>query len=170
MAYQVIVEHRRSEQTMLIQTQTYTGTKHGWLTVDEWTVDLQTGLTAKARDTVVRDTCTQHGWRLLGSDWEKDGDGRLLIQVLPEDWRQVLTHAVHRRSQLKAAYENSDLAWQLLVADTPRKGEPGYVSAIDIARIAEVTRHRIYQIQGFGKSPGKAVINDQPPIEPDLDE
>lgn len=160
MAYRLLLEHRRAEQAMLIRAQMYTGTTHGWLTVDEWVIDVPARMSVKARDAIVEQACTEHGWVLAGVDSDKDSDGRLIVQVLPADWQQILSNAVHRRAELKAAFETSDLAWQLLVADTPRKGEPGYVSAIDIAEIAGVTRHRIYQIQGFGKTPGKALLDD----------
>ena len=77
-----------------------------------------------------------------------------LLDMSAAERATVLTAATEHRAAQLAAYEAADLAWRVLVADTPRQGEPGYVGAIDIAKMAGLSRHRVYQIQGVGKTPG----------------
>ena len=79
-----------------------------------------------------------------------------MVPVRPADWRAVLAASTEHRAAQLAAYEAADLAWRVLVAGTPRQGEPGYVGAIDIAKMAGLTRYRVYQIQGVGKPPATA--------------
>ena len=140
---------------MLIQAQVDAGPPHGWVTVGEWTHPAPGRLTSKSRTALVRQICADHGWEIL-DDATVDDDVKDTISVLvrPTQWRHLLTEVTNRRAAQKAAYEAADLAWQTVVADTPRQGETGYVGAIEIANVAGMTRHRIYQIQGVGKKPG----------------
>ena len=153
-AAQLLLTHSPADQAMTFQAQVETGQPHGWVTVSRWTAPAPARLQAKTRAALVHSESAAHGWEPTTHDWTKDADGRHVIPVRPADWRAVLTAATEHRAAQLAAYEAADLAWRVLVADTPRQGEPGYVGAIDIAKMAGLSRHRVYQIQGVGKTPG----------------
>jgi hypothetical protein len=153
-AAQLLLTHSPADQVITFHAQVETGQPHGWVTVSQWTASTPSRLQAKARAELIRAESAAHGWEPTTQDWAKDADGRYVVPVRPADWRTVLTAATEQRAVQLAAYEAADLAWRVLVADTPRQGEPGYVGAIDIADMAGLTRYRVYQIQGVGKTPG----------------
>ncbi len=153
MAYRLLLARDREEQLMLIQAQVDAGPPHGWVTIDEWRHGTPSRLTAKAKMTLIRDICAEHGWMPVTESIDDHND-LITVPVRPADWRRVLTAATTQRAARKAAYDAADIAWQTVVADTPRQGEDGYVGAIEIAQLAGMTRYRVYQIQGVGKKPG----------------
>jgi hypothetical protein len=68
--------------------------------------------------------------------------------VVPTRWEQVLQAAVQHRNLMRQAWESAESAWMGIVAGVPRrKGEDGHVSAIEIARMGDISRYRVYQIQ-----------------------
>jgi hypothetical protein len=154
MAAQLLLTHSPANQIMTFHAQVETGQPHGWVTVNEWTAPAPSRLQTKTRAELVNSESTAHGWKPTTSDWTRDAEGRYVVPVQPTDWRKVLAAATEHRAAQLAAYEAADLAWRVLVADTPRQGEPGYVGAIDIAKMAGLSRYRVYQIQGVGKTPG----------------
>lgn len=154
MAAQLVLTHSPPDQVMTFHAQVETGQPHGWVTVHQWTAPAPSRLQTKTRAELVHHESAAHGWQPTTQKWTKDAEGRYLVPVQPADWRAVLATATEHRSAQLAAYEAADLAWRVLVADTPRQGEPGYVGAIDIAKMAGLSRYRVYQIQGVGKTPG----------------
>lgn len=151
---QLLLTHSPTDQTLTFDVQVETGQPHGWVTVSQWTTPVPKRLQAKTRAELVHTESAAHGWEPTTQEWVKNPDGRYVVPVRPADWRTVLGAATDNRAARLAAYEAADLAWRVLVADTPRQGEPGYVGAIDIATMAGLTRHRVYQIQGVGKTSG----------------
>ena len=153
MAYRLLLARDREQQLMEVQAQVDAGSRHGWVTIDSWRHEAPSRLTANALTALVDEICAEHGWLPL----EATGNHRtdlIDVPVRPTDWRRVLTAATEHRASQRNAYDAADLAWQTVVADTPRQGEDGYVGAIEIANLAGMTRYRIYQIQGVGKKPG----------------
>lgn len=154
MATQLVLTHSPREQVMTFHAQVETGQPHGWVSVSQWTCSAPSRLQAKTRAELVHRESAAHGWEPTTQQWTKDAEGCYLVPVQPADWRAVLAAATEHRAAQLAAYEAADLAWRVLVADTPRQGEAGYVGAIDIAKMAGLSRYRVYQIQGVGKTPG----------------
>lgn len=151
---QLLLTHSPTDQTLTFDVQVETGQPHGWVTVHHWTTPAPKRLQPKTRAQLVHSETAAHGWQPTSQDRVKNPDGRYVVPVRPADWRTVLVAATDNRATRLAAYEAADLAWRVLVADTPRQGEADYVGAIDIAKMAGLTRHRVYQIQGVGKIPG----------------
>jgi len=153
-AAQLLLTHSPEDQVVTFHAEVETGQPHGWVTVSQWTAPAPDRLLSKTRTELVLTESAAHGWEPTTAEWTKDPDGRYVVPVRPADWRAVLTAATEHRAAQLAAYEAADLAWRVLIADTPRQGEPGYVGAIDIAKMAGLSRYRVYQIQGVGKTPG----------------
>ena len=71
-----------------------------------------------------------------------------MVPVEPADWEQVLEATAHHRNLMRQAWEAAETAWMGIVAGVPRrKGDDGYVGAIKIAKMGDISRFRVYQIQ-----------------------
>ena len=158
MDYRFLISHHRGQERMLILAQVWAPAwvsgpapddaeqpvRRDWFTADEWTV---TDAPKKLTQTALRDICTARGWAPLGDITTKE-DGTLVVPVEPTDWEQVLEATAHHRNLMRQAWEAAETAWMGIVAGVPRrKGDDGYVGAIKIATIGDISRFRVYQIQ-----------------------
>jgi hypothetical protein len=158
MDYRILISHHRRQERMLIQAQVWAPAwvsgpapdddghpvPRDWYTADQWTV---TDPPKKLTENGLADICAARGWAPLG-DITTEEDGTLVVPVEPTDWRQVLEATAHHRNLMRQAWEAAETAWMGIVAGVPRrKGDDGYVGAIKIARIGDVSRFRVYQIQ-----------------------
>ena len=140
-------------RTMTVVAEVDSESKHGWVIADTWTCAAPSATDGSDLDQIVRQESAAHGWSLTGAPEVGSAD-EVLVPAEPADWHGVLAAATRHRADRLADFDAADLAWQALVARAPRRGEPGYVGAIEIAAMAGFTRHRIYQIQGVGKKQG----------------
>ncbi len=158
MDYRFLISHHRGQERMLIQAQVWAPAwvsgpapddddqpvPRNWFTADQWTV---TEAPTKLTDAALRDICAARGWTLLG-DITTEDDGTIVGPVEPADWGQVLQATAHHRNLMRQAWEAAETAWMGIVAGVPRhKGDQGYVGAIQIAKIGDISRFRVYQIQ-----------------------
>jgi len=118
--------------------------RRDWFTADQWTV---TEAPTKLTGTALRDICAARGWAVLG-DITTDEDGTIVVPVEPANWELVLQATAHHRNLMRQAWEAAETAWMGIVAGVPRrKGDEGYVGAIKIAKMGDISRFRVYQIQ-----------------------
>ena len=159
MDYRFLISHHRGQKRMLIQAQVWAPewvsghadpdddgqpVPRDWFTADQWTV---TEAPTKLTETALRDICAARGWTIAG-DLTAQEDSTIVVPVEPADWEQVLQATVHHRNLMRQAWENAETAWMGIVAGVPRrKGEEGHVSAIKIAKMGDISRFRVYQIQ-----------------------
>lgn len=116
-----------------------------WFTADQWSVADPPA--AQLGGAALRDICDARGWAIAG-DFTTEDDGVIVVPVQPANWEQVLQAAVQHRNLMRRAWESAESAWMGIVAGVPRrKGEDGHVSAIEIARMGDISRYRVYQIQ-----------------------
>jgi hypothetical protein len=141
-----------ASRTMTVTAEVDSESKHGWVTADAWTCPAPSSADGPALEETMRRESDAHGWSLAGEPTTVDG--AVLVPAEPADWHSVLAAATRHRADRLADFNAADLAWQALVARAPRRGADGYVGAIEIAAMAGFTRHRIYQIQGVGKTAG----------------
>lgn len=153
MRYQLAVTHHPGSDEFEFVAQADAGERHGWVTVCQWRSPAPERLTAKSRSALIEEQVSARGWAILDAS-SRAADGRSMLSAEPSDWRAVLTAVTEHRSQKAHEYEAADLAWRIVVADTPRKGDPGYVPTSTIGDLAGLSRHRVYQIQGVGKQAG----------------
>lgn len=131
----------RTMEGFTLTTEVDTGEPNGgWAPTDAWLMEHSPD--TPPTDDELTDQLEQRGWRLTGAVTHTDRtfSGR----VQPSDWRVVVERATAR---LKEA-ERIHLARNGLIAAAPRAA----ISAIELGEAAELKRHRIYQIQGFGKN------------------
>jgi len=176
--FRIHLAHQRGNQRMLIRAQVWAPewsserlpadermkkeaepARYDWYTADEWSIDAPRQLTAKA----IREICADRGWEVVG-DRGTDG-AAVIVPVQPGEWARVLRAAVDHRAATRKAWEAAESAWMGVVAAAPSQGEPGYVSAIDIAEMAEVTRFRVYQIQNRVASKPDLATPDKHPAD-----
>ena len=141
----------RAGRTMTVSAEVDSESKHGWVTADRWTCPAPPKASGPVfEEAVVRESAA-HGWSLTGEPVTTDRD-EVVVPAEPADWHEVLAAAARHRTARLADFHSADLGWQGLVHHAPRRGQPGYVGAIEIAEMVGFTRHRIYQIQGVGKT------------------
>ena len=141
----------RAGRTMTVSAEVDSESKHGWVTADRWTCPAPVKTSGAELDEAMTRESAAHGWSLTGDPVATDRD-EIVVAAEPADWRDVLEAAARHRTARLADFQSADLAWQGLVHHAPRRGAKGYVGAIEIAEMVGFTRHRIYQIQGVGKT------------------
>lgn len=157
----------REEQRMLIRAQVWAPewvsgpadpadddqpVRRDWFTADEWSV---ADTPDHWRADSLRALCGDRGWDVLG-DGIEDADGNVTAPLTALDWRRVLRTAAERRDSVRRAWERAETAWMGIVAGVPRSlHDAGYVSAIEIAEIGGIGRHRVYQIEDEVDHPEK---------------
>jgi hypothetical protein len=143
MDYRFHISHHRGQERMLIQAQVWAPE---WVSGPAPDDDGQPVRRDWFTDDL-REICAARGWTVLESASTEE-DGTLVVPVEPADWEQVLQATAHRRNLTRQAWEAAETAWMGIVAGVPRrKGDDGYVGAIKIAKMGDISRFRVYQIQ-----------------------
>ena len=112
------------------------------LTATGCSVDLDRWPAATLEDAI--ENLASRGWHRTG---KRSTSSRGPVSVTPDSLRPVVDTVIEQRQAAqKAAADWSDALYDL-IATMPPKGNPRYVSVIELAKTAGLSRDRIYGIR-----------------------